>query len=330
MMQNVLSYENQLQSAKAFILEQDNFLVVSHVQPDGDAASSTMAVGWLLDSLGKQYYLINEGKLPDKFSFLYGSERLIDFSSAPPQRKFSHVITVDCADRSRVGKVAELFAEDVKILNIDHHPTNDYFGDYHLIDPDTAATAQILYDLAESLEVDWDKNLAECLYTGLLTDTGGFRYSNTSPKVMDIASKLLRYGVQNYVLAENLLERISLPHVRLLQRGLNTLRFDADERIGSIILTVRDIQETQAGHDDLEGIVHYPIRIDGVEVGLLFKEIDSQTVKVSLRSAGKVDVAQIAKELGGGGHVRAAGVTILKPLDETVELVVARIKQALA
>lgn len=168
-----LTYDEQLQRVKQFIEAGDDFLVVSHVNPDGDAISSTVAVGWLLNSLGKSYTMMNEGPCPAKFHYLWGARDIIDASQHTEAHKYRYVIAVDCADYQRIGKVSERFAEDVKIANIDHHPTNDYYGDAHLIRADAAATAEILYDLLEYFGIEWNQEIATCIYTGLLTDTGG-------------------------------------------------------------------------------------------------------------------------------------------------------------
>jgi hypothetical protein len=187
-------YEKQLSAAADFIREHDDFLVVSHVNPDGDAVSSTLAVGHLLGQLGKTYELANEGRTPQKFYRLAGAETIVNVSASPFTRSFKHIISVDCADFGRIGAVDRHFDIDYKLLNIDHHPTNDRFGAVPLVKDDAAATVEIISDLAHQLQADWSMPLCECIYTGLLTDTGGFRYSNTSPKVMAIASDMLARG----------------------------------------------------------------------------------------------------------------------------------------
>ncbi len=317
-----LTYDEQLQRVKQFIEAGDDFLVVSHVNPDGDAISSTVAVGWLLNSLGKSYTMMNEGPCPAKFHYLWGARDIIDASQHTEAHKYRYVIAVDCADYQRIGKVSERFAEDVKIANIDHHPTNDYYGDAHLIRADAAATAEILYDLLEYFGIEWNQEIATCIYTGLLTDTGGFRYANTTAKVMRVASQLLDYGVQAGELAEHLLERVSKPHIRLLQRALNTLAYNADHRICWLTVHLSDMEESGASNEDLEGLVSYPRNIEGVEIGILFKEVQEEVYKVSMRSSGAADVSRIAQHFGGGGHLRAAGCTVQGKLDDIIRSVV--------
>lgn len=208
--------------------EHDDFLVVAHVQPDGDAVSSTLAVGWLLSCLGKKYVMVNEGPIPKRMGYLWQADQIRDLSAEPLNRKFDNVICVDCADFKRVGTTKELFAEGAKLLNIDHHPTNDGYGTVNLIVPYAAATAEILFDLIQFMGLELNEAIATALYTGLLTDTGGFRYSNTSPKVMATASKLLEYGVDGPGLSELLLEQMTLPQLRHADESLK--RAAADRR----------------------------------------------------------------------------------------------------
>ncbi|MCC3371827.1 bifunctional oligoribonuclease/PAP phosphatase NrnA [Cohnella sp. REN36] len=323
------SWAEQLASALRFIRERDDFLVVSHVQPDGDAISSTIAIGWLLERLGKTHTMYNDGPVPSRLGYLWGSDRIRTLASGKPDRTYQSIIAVDCADFSRVGGAKDLFAPDAELLNIDHHPTNDAFGAANLLRFDAAATAEILYELLEASPVELDADAATALYTGMLTDTGGFRYSNTSPLVLAIASKLVALGVNGPELAELLLERMTMPQMLLVQRALARLTFSPDQRIGWLWVTPEDMQETGAQSEDLEGLVNYPRNIEGVEVGLLFKQVGDGAVKISMRSAGRVNVAAVAQRFGGGGHIRAAGCRVAAPLPEAISQAVEAIREAL-
>lgn len=311
-------YCQQLAAAAAFIEQHDDFLVVSHIQPDGDAASSTYATGWILSQLGKSFTMINEGAMPSKFSFLEGSKQIIDYSEQAPSRFYQTIISVDCADFSRMGRISTLFDEQPQLLNIDHHPTNDQFGTCHLIKHDAAATVQILYDLAIHLKLKPDIAFGECIYTGLLTDTGGFRYSNTTSVVMKIGAAMLELGVEGSEIAEHVLERMTYAQIVLLQKALSTLSFAYNRKLAWLAVSLADLELTGASSDDLDGLVNYPRNVEGVEVGMLIKEKSDGVIKVSLRSSGQVDVAAIAQSLGGGGHVRASGCTIHGTLDEAI------------
>jgi bifunctional oligoribonuclease and PAP phosphatase NrnA len=316
------SYERQLEAAKAFILQHDDFLVVSHVQPDGDAAASTSAIGWILAQMGKTCMLINESAIPHKFSHLWAYERIVSLEHQPISQKFQAIISVDCADFARIGTVSSLFADQARLLNIDHHPTNDSFGTCQLVHSEAAATAEIIFDLCVLLGLKPDVDFATSIYTGLLTDTGGFRYANTTSHVLRIASELLEHGVKGAELADRLLERLTYNQVQLLQKGLSTLSLSANRKISWVCADLAMISETGASSEDLDGLVNYPRNIEGVEVGILFKQRDEHTTKVSFRSSGSVDVAAIAKTYGGGGHVRAAGCTMHGTLSEIVDRVV--------
>ncbi|AIQ18952.1 bifunctional oligoribonuclease/PAP phosphatase NrnA [Paenibacillus sp. FSL L8-0470] len=323
------SYEQSLQQTRKFLLEHDDYLVVSHVQPDGDAVSSTLAVGWLLSCLGKKYTMLNEGPIPKRMEYLWHADEIVNLADGELPRTYSNVICVDCADFQRVGLTQRFFAQDALIANIDHHPTNNGYGFVTLIKPDAAATAEILFDLLKTFEVEWDIDIATAIYTGLLTDTGGFRYTNTSPKVMAAVSELLALGVNGPELAETLLEEMTLAQVKVLNRALNTLQLTPQGDVAWVYVTPQDMLECNAANEDLEGIVNYPRNIRGVEVGMLFKVIDETAVKVSLRSAGKVDVAALAQVFGGGGHTRAAGARVEGTLEQAIPRVLEEVRRLL-
>jgi bifunctional oligoribonuclease and PAP phosphatase NrnA len=322
-------YAGQITAADRFLREHDHYLVVSHMNPDGDAASSTYAVGLVLRMLGKSYTLVNEGTVPDKFLAIASEQNIQAWANTQQALAFSHVICVDCADYSRVGGVQGWIAPDARILNIDHHATNDRYGEINVVREDAASTTEVLFDLFEHMGLTIELDLAECLYTGLLTDTGGFRYANTSPKVLEIASRLIRVGVNSSHLAELYLEKITLSHIELLKRSLSTLTMHASGKISWLYVTTDDIKASSASDEDLEGLVNYPRNIDGVEVGLLFKQKDADTVKVSFRSAGLVDVSLVAQSFGGGGHKRASGCTIKGTIEEAIQQVVAKVEAAI-
>lgn len=325
-----ITNREQREQAIAFMREGDDFLVVSHVQPDGDAISSTVVIGWLLDKLGKRYTLINEGTVPSRLHYLHLSDTIVNYNDSQPERKFNRIIAVDCADYRRIGDVAACFADGCELLNIDHHPTNDDFGSVNLVQSNAAATVEILYQLIEQAGVSMDVQVATAIYTGLLTDTGGFRYSNTTPSVMHKAAALLMHGVDGHWIADHLLERMTMPQLKLLQLGLSRLTFSDDAKIGWLYIEANDLAKTGAAPEDLEGLVNYARNVDGVEVGILFKELMNGQVKVSLRSAGMADVAAIAQSFGGGGHVRAAGCRHDGPLTQSIEQIVEAVRKALS
>jgi bifunctional oligoribonuclease and PAP phosphatase NrnA len=323
-----MSYQKALSSAGRFLKENDHFLVINHVSPDGDATGSLLAMGHILSVLGKTFVLANEGVTPEKFLFLPLGNQIVNLSDDILDSQFNKVIALDCGDEKRMGKAVNYMAEDATLLNIDHHQSNDSFGAFNLIRTDACATAEILFDLVKEMGLSLTKDLAMCLYTGILTDTGGFRYSNTDAVVMNKAAELLSAGVEPAVVAERCLETITSSYIRLLQLVFPTLSLEMDGKVASLIITTDAMKESTASLEDMEGIVNYARNIEGVEVGILYKQIDSTTVKVSLRSRSIIDVANIAKAVGGGGHARAAGCTIQGDIKEVQGLVLEKVRQA--
>lgn len=311
-----------------FLQSYDSFLVVAHIQPDGDAIGSTLAMAHILQRLGKSYVLTNDSPVPKRYRFLTHVDSIVPWPEAKAHGHFEAVISVDCADQKRLGAVTEVIGK-YPMLNIDHHPTNDNFGTVNAVAPEKAATAEILYDLTEYLQLAWDREFAEAIYTGVMTDTGSFRYANTSPAVMALAAHLLTYGVVPYRIAEHVYESVSQAQLLVTKEALNALSFAEDGRIAWMSVTVQQKEDTGATDEDLGSLVNVARNIEGVEVGILFKQIDSRGVKVSMRSRHKVDVAQIAQALGGGGHARAAGCYVEGTLPEVEARVIAATRRAL-
>jgi phosphoesterase RecJ-like protein len=300
--------------AADFFRNHDRFLLLVHEKPDGDALGSCLGAAHLLNQLGKTFHLINDDPIPSKFTFIPMSERF-ELPEGVDQR-FDAVISFDCGDRKRLGRSGQLISDSANILNVDHHITNDRFGTENLVDTDAAATCQIVYKIARELGVDLDLDAATCLYTGLVTDTGGFRYSNTTEEVLLIAADLLRRGVQPYNVVDKVMETMTWPQVLLIRDALDSLSRDESGRIAWVSVT-RELLERIGGCDeDVEGLVNYPRNVEGVEVGICFREAAPGKVKVSLRSKYVVDVGAIALEFGGGGHARASGCTVEGTIDE--------------
>lgn len=317
--------EVQWTQAGQWIHRADHLLIASHLNPDGDALGSTLAVANICKQIGKKVTCVNESPIPEKFSFLPGIHEIQQPESL--KTTFQHVIAVDAADRSRLGeKVLQLFDDDVFILNIDHHITNDQFGTVNIICPEACSTAEVIYQwVSEFGNIQWNPSLATCLYTGLLTDTGGFRYQNTSADVLRKAAQLVDYGASASQIAEQSLETSTIEQLKILQRALATLQMSANGQVAWLEVRKEDFDQTGATHEDLAGLVNMARNLVGVEVGILFYEKRPNEVKVSFRSRNRIDVAKIAKQMGGGGHARAAGCTIHGELSAVKQQVIQRI-----
>lgn len=322
-------WAEEIQAAARFIAEHDGFLVVSHLSPDGDAIGSTLAMAGILKALNKSYRLANPDRIPAKYGILPWADELVTPEDEAACGPFDVVVALDAGDVRRLEPFPDRFAAGVHILNVDHHPTNTGYGTVQLVVPDAAATAQLVYYLACALDVAIDKPLATCLYTGIMTDTGGFRYSNTNPEVMRIAADLLRAGADPARLAEQFLERMSVGQLALLQRTLARMQRELDGRLSWTYVTLHDFEEVGATEADIDGLVQYLLRVEGVQVGILFRQTAPDRCKVSFRSREPVDVSRLAAQFGGGGHARAAGCVVSGDLPQVMEQVRRRACEAM-
>ncbi len=303
------------------------FALMLHVRPDGDSIGSSLALGLALRRLGKTAVLVRADDLPANLLFLPGIEEFVHYSEVGGE--FDAAVFLDCGDLDRIGPAKILVERARRLVNIDHHPSNQRFGDVNVIEPRAAAAGEVAHALIRELGVSLDFPIACALYVALITDTGSFRYENTSAATHEIAAELLRAGVKPAEVARAVWEDRSLSSLRLLQAALAALEVSGDGRLAWTTLTREDFQRAGAHSLESEGIVNYPRTLRGVEIAALFLEEAPGEVKVSLRSNRRVDVSLIASHFGGGGHARAAGCTIRAPLAEARELVLARAREAL-
>ncbi len=264
---------------------------------------------------------------PEILAFLPGAQEIIH--QAPADGWFDIAFALDCGDRPRLGEEFNKVKGIGKIINIDHHVSNSFFGELNLVDPRASSVAEIIYDLIRAIPAPMTPAVAENIYTGLLTDTGSFHYSNTSPKTFAVARACLLAGVDPWKVAERVYETQPLPRLRLLSLVLGTLELSANGRTGSVIVTQRMLEETGATAALTEDFINFPRSLQGVEVALLFREINPKKYRVSLRSRGTVDVARIAGMFQGGGHPNASGCTVEGSLSEVQTKVLEVVKAAL-
>ncbi len=279
-------------------------LITTHKNPDGDAIGSSLGWYHFLKKLGKEVKIFYRDRIPYFFDFLPGVNEV---ESGPEIKgEFDWVIITDVSDPKRTG-FENIPAK--KSLVIDHHITAEPFTDYYIVEPDISSTCELSYGIMKILEPELiDTPIATSLYTGIVTDTGSFNYSNTSPRTLKIASELLERGVEPYRVYSSLFERNRINKFKLLELVLKTLDFALNGKVAHITLYRKFLEETGAYPEESEGFISYPRSINGVEVAVFFKEVEGEGKwKVSLRSKGKVNVAKIAKKLGGGGHRMAAG-----------------------
>ncbi len=308
----------------AELRDADKFLLTTHENPDGDALGSLLAMHWILEQLGKDslmYMSPDEFPLPWEYRNWTFDARLVGI---PPEDVAERAIVfLDCGNIDRMP-VDFLQAQGLHILNIDHHHDNTRFGTVNYVDAGASCTAEIVWRLAGELGAEITPPIADALYTGLVTDTGRFMYENTTPEAHRMAAELIEAGVQPHRVYRRLYEDLPLRRLHLLQRALASVERHDGGAITIAHLTKRDYEETGALETDSEGVVDHMRAVEGTAVAVLVRELLSQeregVRKVSLRATdGRVDVSQVARELGGGGHPQAAGLSTRMPYPELVE-----------
>jgi phosphoesterase RecJ-like protein len=316
-------------TALATVLEDaEELLVVTHQIADGDCLGSMLAAYLAFNRGRRRVRAVHPEPVPAIYRFLPRWEAI------EPPRVLTEApraaLVLDCTDPARVGQELALLLERVSlIVNVDHHLGNRYFGHLNYVRPEAAATAELIYDLLETMGIGLTPEIALALYTGLVTDTGCFQFENTSPRSHLIAARLLEAGVAPQEVHRQLWEEKPLVTLRLLEKVLSTLSFAADGRVAWVTVTQAVLAAVGAEAEHCEGLIEYPRSVAGVEVALLFRETETGETKVGFRSKQKVDVNRLAARFGGGGHRRAAGCRLRLPLERAVPLVVEAAAEAL-
>ena len=310
--------------AVRFISGHDHFLILCHISPDGDTIGSGLALHAGLLSMGKSSAVVCQDPVPERYSFLPFADTVVKPEKA---ERTDAVICVDVASADRTGSARSLLDGAAYTLNIDHHGTNSQYAKVNCVQRRGAA-AEIVYELLRALEIPLNADIATCLYTAIVTDTGNFAYSSTTPDTLRIAADLLSSGIPFPDLQQVLFHRIPLRKLLLKERAYGNLRLTESGRGALSFLTLDDIRASSALASDSEGIVEDLRDIDTVEIAAFLREEDD-CVRLSLRGKTNSDVSAIALQLGGGGHRLAAGATLRRPLGEASELTLRLIREAL-
>lgn len=322
---------NNIKDIIDFIDGSNCFLVTSHVNPDGDNVGSTLSMYFALKNLNKEVYYVLDDTIPKNISFLAENVKILN--SDDINLKNYSLITLDCGDKRRICVEDKLIENAEKLINIDHHVSNDFFGDYNYVDFDGSSTCELVYNLITEYENYKSKNIidekiATCLYTGLLTDTGNFMYQSAKETSFDMAKNLLKKGAKKELIVQKVFQSNSFNYYKLLGEALNTLKVYND-KVALISVTKEMMEKNNISFSDVDGIASYTRDIEGIEVGILLKQKNENEVKVSLRSKSYVDVSEIAKSLGGGGHKRASGCTIYDSVDNAINKVIDSVLKAI-
>ncbi len=325
---------NTFEDVAREIEKAQRFLVVSHVNPEGDAVGSLLGAALALRSLGKDATAYLEDPIPAVFTFLPGADTVVhDLKGAEP---FDVTIAVDCGQMDRLGNGFMEFPDPGLIINIDHHATNDRFGDINVVVDHASAAGELVYDMCVAAGVKVDPDIATNLYVAIHTDTGSFRYSSSTSDAFRKAGELVSLGASPWEVSKRVYENYPARKFKLLGLVLDTLDvFDLGTdgnpgRVAVMMVTREMFRRTNTDKDIADGFVNYARGIEGVEVGVLFRETGDDEYKVSLRAKGDVDVSAVAENFGGGGHRNAAGFTMKGTIEEVRKTVVDAISGTLA
>ncbi len=304
-----------------FLKHNDDFIILTHVSPDGDTLGSAYALALGLKQIGKSAYVVCSDDIPARYDYFVKRAEL-----SPVEYKT--IVAVDVADAKLLGELYEP-CKDRVALCIDHHISNTGYAENLYLDTKASATAECIYEILKGLRVDITPLIAECLYTGLATDTGCFKYSNVTAKTHLIAAKLLKSGINAAEINRIMFDTKSRARLALEKMVLDTAQFHFDNRC--IVLTVTEEMQKKSGCEpsDLEGVAVISRSVEGVLVGVSIKQTDTDTYKISLRTYEPLDASAICQTLGGGGHKGAAGCTLKGDIDSVKAQILAAVKTAL-
>lgn len=302
-------------------------LIGTHRNPDGDALGSALAISHVLDQMAIENEVICHNQPPPNLQFLPGIERV---RQEPAEPKFDLGIVLDLDSFERLGTTEPFFRECPRLVLFDHHVPHEKPGDLRIVDEKAPATAVVLMRTLLALDIPIDAKVATCLLTGIVTDTGSFRFRNTTPESLALSARLLELGADINLVSEEVFHNKPLSAARLLGTLLEKMQLECGERLAWGALTLDDFEFCHAQDEDTEGFVNELLAIRTVQVAALIRQPRPSRVRVSLRSRGPIDVAEVAREFGGGGHRNAAGCSFDDSIDAVVETLVPRLRQCLA
>ena len=304
------------------IKQRRRFLVTSHARPDGDAIGSALALAQVLRKMGKSAEVVLRDSVPVIYKPLPQAETIVHSSRVNGNYDAAIILECDSIQRTRLQGL-----EDQFLMNIDHHASSKPFAHVNWIDPSAVATAELIFRLAQAAQVKLTPEIATCLYTAVLTDTGSFCFAPTNACTFELAKYLVEHGADPGKIAQNVYFSVPISKMRLLGAGLSRL-----EREGAVIwmsITRQDMERFGALDEDCEGLVNYALGISGVEVAVFFREVAQERIRVSIRSKGAVNVAAIAEKFGGGGHQCAGGFSTEGPVQDAAQRVLSELRRRL-
>lgn len=310
------------------LLEKNNsFLITSHKNIDGDAIGSELALYFILKKLNKKPIILNQDRLPRIYNFLPDSDKVHCLEDNYINIKNIDVgIIVDCSNFERIEETHKIFKNIKNIINIDHHNSNENYGDLNYIDSSASSVGEIIYDLIKFINLDLlDEKISTCLYTAIITDTGSFRYSNVSSKTFSVVSDLASQGIKPNLIADNIYNRNTYSGLKLLGKALLTLEVDESNYVSWLTITRDMLNNTEANDEEVEGIIDMARTLENTEVSILFRETKDNKIKVSFRSKGDFNVNKFAGKFNGGGHPNSSGCVCSGKIAEVKEKILSEL-----
>lgn len=305
-----------LAGAVARLRKAGSVLIVSHLHPDGDAIGSTLGLAALARALGvREAQCLNNDPVPFPYQWLPGA-RDIKIPDNAWDAPCDLAVVVDTSAWDRLGGAADAVRKAREVLVLDHHLVDAPLGDHYLVDPSYAASGELVMELHDAAGVDIERAAAQALYVAIATDTGGFRFSNTTPRTHRLAARLLETGLDVAAISERVFDGMTPAKFELMRRALGRAEFHAGGAVAHASISRADMRAAQAGPNETEGIINYLRNVDSVQVAIVFRELDETTTKVSMRSRNGFNSAEFLQQFGGGGHALAAGATLALPLEE--------------
>ena len=306
------------------IENKSKFAITTHIKPDGDGVGSSLGLCWLLRSLGKTAEVLVHGEVPPAYMSLPGADEIRDVKEI--DGKYDAVFVIECSDVSRPG-IAGL--HDQFTVNIDHHSTSEHFGTINWIDSTASAVGEMIYNLCKAIGGRITKEIAECVYMALVTDTGSFHFPNTSDRTLKVASELIKAGARPATIGEAVYNNYPWSRIELMRRVLDTVKRDDSGRIAMLRQTIEMKEVSGAIDGDNNGFVNIPLAAKDVQAAIYMREVGDDQYRVSLRSKGDINVAKVAEGFGGGGHKNAAGLCIEGNWDEAEAKIVKAVRYAI-
>ena len=317
-----------LSSVADLVRSTTSFLITSHVDLDGDAIGSELGLALILERMGKRVAVVNQDHLPSRYEFLPGLHLLQN--SAEPITGIGAAVVLDCTSIARIGGVGRILTDtNIPVVNIDHHDSNVHFGSINFVRPDACAAAVLVLELIRELGENTGPDVATCLYTAVLAETGSFRLSNTSREALTVSAGLVQEGADPAAIAAQIYGRKAPATLRLVGEALHSLEAAHDGNTSLMHLDLAQMERSGVAGDQLEGLVNFAMSVEGARAAVFLRELPDGIIKVSFRSDGTVNVDLVAREFGGGGHSNAAGARVQGTLADVRGRILDRIEKAL-